>query len=132
MNAGRRNGLRVCAMALIAGLGLSQAVLADPATQEINVESVSRTIDISGLDLSSQVGAERLYREIAVTAKRICWRNVTDHRGLARAAEVRNAQRCFDEAVNSALAQVTDRTGIDLEQVAGSDRFDYAGLVAWR
>jgi len=132
MNAGRRKGLRVGVVALIAGLGLSQATLADPAKRDIYAESVSRTIDISGLDLTSQAGAERLYREIALTARRICSGTSKAYKGVARARERRNAQRCFDEAVNGAFAQVTERTGIDLERVAGSDRFDYAGFVAWR
>lgn len=130
MNTGRWYGLRVAVVTLIAGLMVSQAALAD-LTKE--VESVTRTIDISGLDLSSQAGAERLYREIAVTAKEICWRGTSHaHRGVLRKQERDDARRCFDEAVNGALAQVTERTGIDLERVAGSDRFDHAGLVAWR
>lgn len=132
MNAGRRKGLRVGAIALIAGLALSQATLADPAGRDMNVESVTRTIDISGLNLSSQEGAERLYREIARTAKRICFGRAKAYKGVAGAKEQHQARRCFDDAVNGALAQVTERTGIDLERVAGSDRFDYAGFVAWR
>ena len=133
MNAGRRKGLRVGVVALIAGLGLSQATLADPAQREMNFESVTRAIDISGLDLTTQAGAERLYRQIAVTAKKICWSTSKAHKGVTRAKQEHDyARRCFDEAVNGALAQVEKRTGVDLERVAGSDRFDHANLVAWR
>lgn len=131
MNAGRSNHVRGSVVALIAGLVLAQPVLADPPEQ--HYESVTRTIDISGLDLSSQAGAERLYRQIARTAKDICWSTSKAHKGVARARERHDfARRCFDEAVSEALAEVTERTGIDLERVAGADRFDHAGLLAWR
>ena len=133
MNAGRRNGLRVGVIALIAGLGLSQATLADPAQRDISFESVTRSIDISGLDLTTQTGAERLYRQIALTAKKICFGTSHAHRGVARAKQEHDyARRCFDDAVNNALAQITEQTGVDLERVAGSDRFEHANLVAWR
>src|SRR5690606_16956655 len=133
MNAGRRKGLRVGVAALVAALGLSQATLADPAQRDISFESVTRSIDISGLDLTTQTGAERLYRQIAVTAKKICWSTSRAHRGVTRVKQDHDyARRCFDDAVNGALAQVEERTGVDLEQVAGSDRFDQANLVAWR
>ena len=132
MNAERRNGLSVALVTLIAGLGISDATLADPADRDTHVETVTRTIDIGGLDLSSRVGAERLYREIALTAKRLCWRKSSVHKGLERAKQLHDSRRCFDEAVNGALAQVMERTGIDLARVAGLERFDHADLVAWR
>ena len=131
MTAERRNGLRVGVVTLIAGLVLSQAAIADP--HEGDLESITRRIDISGLDLSTQAGAERLFGDIARTARNICMGGMKGQRGVVRARERRDqARRCFDEAVNGALAQVAEQTGIDLERVAKSDRFDYAGLVAWR
>ena len=132
MNAGRKSRLLAGAAALIAGLGLSQVTLADPAQRDIGIESVTHTIDINGFDLTSQTGAERLYRQIAAAARKICFSTPNAYRGVARAKEEHDARRCFDEAVNGALVQVAERTGVDLERVAASERFDHAGLVAWR
>jgi len=98
----------------------------------MSFESVTRTIDISGLDLTSQAGAERLYRQITLTAKKVCERTSKAYRGVARMMEEEDARRCFDEAVNGALAQVVRLTGIDLERVNDSERFDRGDLVAWR
>ena len=131
MSAGRRIQLRNSVAALIAGLVIAQPALADPA--ERHFESETRAIDISGFDLSTQAGADRLYRQIARTARAICWSTTNASKGVARARERHDfARRCFDDAVNEALAEVMERTGIDIERVAGGDRFDHAGLVAWR
>lgn len=131
MNAGNGTRSRVGAIVLITSALFAQAALAEPPERDMHFEQVSRTIDISGLDLASQAGAERLYRHIARAAKDICWSDVG--KGVTR-AQYRNGQarRCFNEAVDGALAQVAERTGVDLERVAGADRFDYANLVAWR
>lgn len=127
MDAGRGKRLRVGATVLIASALFAQATLADPPDRV----SVSRKIDISGLDLESQVGAQRLYRLIATTAKKICLNDLG--KGVVRAKHrYGHARRCFDEAVDVALAEVEARTGVDLVEVAGADRFDHADLVAWR
>lgn len=133
MNAGRVMGLRVGAGALIGVLLCAQPALADPAVRDDGGETVTRSIDISGLDLSSRAGAERLYREIAQTARSICWDEARGILGVERRRQQQeHARQCFDEAVDGALAQVAAKTGVDLERVVESDRFDYAGLVAWR
>lgn len=133
MNIGGGKQLQVGAAALTASLLFAQAALADPAPRDMGVEFVTRTIDIRGLDLSSQAGARLLYRRIAETARGICWAPSKSLKGVARVRQQHEyARRCFDEAVDGALAQVAEKTGVDLERVAGSDRFDYAGLVAWR
>ena len=132
MKAGRLNGWSVGFTALAASLLCSYAQAAGPA-EDPYIESTSRSIVITGLDLSTQAGAQRLYRDIARTAWSICLGTSRAHRGLARVREQKTqARRCFDEAVDGALAQVMAKSGVDLERVAGADRFDHAGLVAWR
>lgn len=131
MNAERRTRLRVGATVLIASALFAQAAFAEPLERNPRFEQASRTIDISGIDLTSQAGAQRLYRDIARTAKGICSAKVG--KGVTHAKyRYGHARRCFNEAVDGALAQVSERTGVDLERVARADRFDYADLVAWR
>ncbi len=130
MNAEGRNRLRVGAAVLIASALFTQAAFAQSPERDLRFESVSRTIDITGLDLSSRPGAERLYRQIARSAREICQTDIG--KGVSRVKHDDQARRCFDEAVDSALAQVVEKTGVDLEQVAGATRYDYADLVAWR
>ncbi len=132
MKSGRVDGWRAGIAVLAASLLCSYAQAEGPA-QDPGIESATRTIVITGLDISSQAGAQRLYRDIARTAWSICLGTSRAHKGLARVREQNEqARRCFDDAVDGALAQVTAKTGVDLERVAGSNRFDQAGLVAWR
>lgn len=120
---------------IVASLLLPHGVLADTAPRHGSsaIGQVTRTIDYSGIDLSTPAGAQRLYREIVRTAKRICWSSGRDYRGVVRAHyQTTVARRCFEEAVDGALVQVTARTGTDLELAARLDRFREAGLVASR
>ena len=126
MNVGRRNGLRAGIAALLAGLAMSQAALADG---KLNGDTVSRTIDVASLSLSSQAGAQEAYRRIAAAALHICSTTLNGVQGVARQKEQRETvQPCFDAAVKGALDQITKTTGIDIKQVAG----DRSGLVAGR
>lgn len=125
--------LRAGAGVLIASMLFAQASLAEAPPRDVSIESVSRTIDITGLDVSSEAGAERLYRQIARSARNICWEGSQIGKGVARVKlGYGQARRCFNEAVDAALADVAEKTGVDLEIVAAADRFDYADLVAWR
>jgi len=40
--------------------------------------------------------------------------------------QVDDARRCFDESVDNALARVNAATGLDIERLAGLDRYDEA------
>ena len=120
MDFGRTNGRRVGIAALIAGLVVSQGVLADG---RLNTETLSRTIDVGALNLSSHAGAQEAYRRIAAAAQSICSPTIDGVRGLARLKEQRETvQPCFDAAVKGALDQIAKTTGINLTQVAGLDR----------
>jgi UrcA family protein len=114
------NGRRAGIAALIAGLVVSQAALADG---RLTAETQTRTIDVTSLNLSSQAGAEVAYKRIAAAAMSICSTTLNGVQGVARQKEQRETvQPCFDAAVKGALDQVTKTTGINLTQVAGLDR----------
>ena len=114
------NGRRAGIAALLAGLVVSQAALADG---KLNAETQSRTIDVASLNLTSQAGAEVAYKRIAATAMSICSTTLNGVQGVARQKELRDTvQPCFEAAVKGALDQVTKSTGINLTQVAGLDR----------
>jgi UrcA family protein len=114
------NGRRAGIAALIAGLVVSQAALADG---RLTAETQTRTIDVASLNLSSQAGAEVAYKRIAAAAMSICSTTLNGVQGVARQKEQRETvQPCFDAAVKGALDQVTKTTGINLRQVAGLDR----------
>lgn len=130
MNAGRRNRLRVGVTMLIASAVFTHATFAQSPEQDARFESVSRTIDIEGLDLSSLPEAGRLYRRITSNAREICRTESRVGKGVARANHDSEARRCFNEAVDGALAEVVEKTGVDLEQAAAA--FGYADLVAGR
>jgi len=126
MNFGT-NGRRAGIAALIAGLVVSQAALADG---KFNAETQTRTINVASLNLASQAGAEVAYNRIAAAAMSICSTTLNGVQGVARRKELRETvQPCFDAAVKGALDQVTKTTGINLTQVAGLDR---SRLVAER
>jgi UrcA family protein len=127
MHLGRTNGLRTAIAALIAGLVMSQGALAD---QWLNSETLSRTIDVSALNLSSKAGAQEAYKRIAEAARSICSTTTRGEKGVARLKDQREyVQPCFDAAVKGALDQVAKTTGINLEKAAGLDR---DSLVAGR
>jgi len=125
----RTNGLRAGVAALIAGLVLSQAALADPGS---NAETVNRAIDVRALNLSSPAGAQKAYKMIAVAAQSIC-SSTGGEKGVASVKDQRErVQPCFDAAVRGALEQVTKATGIDLKRVAELDPANRRSLVAGR
>lgn len=126
MNVGT-NGRRAGIAALIAGLVVSQAALADG---KLNTDTMTRTIDVASLNLSSQAGAQEAYKRIAAAAMNICSTTLNGVQGVARQKEQRDTvQPCFDAAVKGALEQVQKSTGIDLARVAG---LDSNSLVAGR
>jgi UrcA family protein len=126
----RTNGLRAGVAALIAGIVVSQAALAEPG---YNAETVHRAIDLRALNLSSPAGAQEAYKLIAEAAQAICSSTISGEKGVARVKDQRErVQPCFDTAVRDALAQVTKATGIDLKRVAELDPANRDRLVAGR
>lgn len=133
MNRCTKSTIGFGAAAFIASLLLWRAAGAEPpaANGHFMAERVSETISIQGLDVTSRVGAGRLYRQIVSTAKRICSDSLLGVRGVVRVVIEREIVRpCFDAAVSDALRQVAEQTGADLERVAGLDRFTEAGMIA--
>ncbi|HZF31189.1 MAG TPA: UrcA family protein [Gammaproteobacteria bacterium] len=132
MNARRNASLYVTAATLATSLFSSPPALAEP-TGNSTAERISRSIDASGLDLSSASGAERLYREIVATATVICRGGLRHYKGVARVRhEHEHVRPCIEQAVGGALAQVADATGLDLKHVAGLDRPAQGALSASR
>lgn len=133
MNAPRQTS-RLGTVTLSALLLLaSQTALPEDRDASGQLDSISATIALKDVDLSTPHGARWLYRRIVSSAKAICWGSVERNGGVkSYSTQVEHARRCFDEAVDSALARAHDATGTDIEQLAGLDRYGEAGLVASR
>jgi len=132
MNIRGKSVLQLAAV-LVASVAMARPALSETSQghERLMIAPVSRTIDITGYDLSSTLGAQRVYRRIVSAAKALCFSSARKLQGVERARyERRHARPCFDEAVDGALAQVLASTGTDLERVAGLDRLDVAKLVA--
>jgi len=112
-------------------LSVSQGVLAGDRDPSERLDTPSTTIDVRDIDLSTPEGARWAYRRIVSTAKSICWKGFDRRDGVQRySTQLDYARRCFDDSVNSTLAQVNAATGTDIERLAGLDRYDEAGFVA--
>jgi UrcA family protein len=83
------------AFLVLAGLSAAGTQAADPA------EPQQMEVSYAGLDLTTQAGAEKLYRRIKVAANFVCDGLYT--RDLARG---RLWQRCISSAVSNAVADV--------------------------
>jgi UrcA family protein len=129
MNAQRTNLSIIVAATLCTSLSLSQIAAGEEPERATHV---ARTIDLSGLNLSSAAGAQRLYRQIVAAAEDICGSSSRYYKGVTRVKhESEHVQPCIDAAVNGALQKVADQLGLDLEGVAGLDR-SHDGLRAAR
>jgi UrcA family protein len=105
---------------------VSQSALSQEGGQSDKAEVIG-TIDVRDVDLSTAQGARWLYRRIVSTAKAVCW-NSLERRGGVQwfNTQASDARRCFDKSVNNALARVNAATGLDIEQLAGLNRYDEA------
>lgn len=133
MNA-RNTSSSITAAALLTSMLLSTSALAERPNREAHStrQRITVVVDATGLDVASAAGAARLYREIVVTAKRICRSSAQSFEGVQRAKHQHDHVRpCVDEAVAGALRQVADATGLDLERVANINGTE-AGLRASR
>jgi UrcA family protein len=124
----QRHTTRLATLALSGLLLLaSQAALAQNGDHAHDAQTVSKAIDVRDVDLTTTQGARWLYRRIVSAATAICVGSV-QRRGGVRwfTAQANDARRCFDESVNDALARVNAATGLNIEQLAGLDRYDEA------
>jgi UrcA family protein len=119
---------RLAAVALFGMLLLSpQAVLSQEAEHPDGSVVSERTINVRDVDLSTTQGARWLYRRIVSAAMTVCWSSVERRGGLQwRNTQASDARRCFDAAVNEAFARVNAATGLNIEQLAGLNRYDEA------
>lgn len=112
-------------------LAVSQGALADGRDAVESMDMISTTINVRDVDLSTPQGARWAYRRIVSTARKICWKRFERHGGAQwYGTQLDHARRCFDDSVNSTLAKVNAATGMDIERLAGLDRYDEAGFVA--
>jgi UrcA family protein len=90
-------------------------------------------VPLFDLDPATERGAKALYRRILVAAERVCMTSRAKRDGLraTRDAE-RHAARCFDDAVDAAVADVRALVNVDIEQLAGVDRYAGSRLSAFR
>lgn len=127
MTARRIKGLEITLATFIAVILAAPATSDEPSQREpfASKEPISISIDAAGIDIASPSGAERVYREVVATATRICGASLKHYQGVRRDVHEREHVRpCVQRAVDDALAQVADATGLDLEQLAGLDGFD--------
>jgi UrcA family protein len=112
-------------------LSVAQGALASDRDARERTDSISSTINVRDVDLSTPHGARWVYRRIVSTAKAICWKDVARHDGVhSYSTQLDHARRCFDDSVNRTLARVNEATGVDIERLAGLDRYDEAGFMA--
>jgi len=105
----------------------SQTAFPEEGERPGRVDVIGTAINVQDVDLSTTQGARWLYRRIVSAAKAVCWNSVERHGGVVwlRTQET-EARRCFDGSVNDALAKVSATTGLNIEQLAGLDRYDEA------
>jgi UrcA family protein len=84
------------------------------------------------LDPTTERGAKALYRRILIAAEHICLAPLEKRRGLAATREVEHAAECFDNAVDAAVADVRATANVDIERLAGVDRYADVRLSAAR
>ncbi|HEY8520578.1 MAG TPA: UrcA family protein [Gammaproteobacteria bacterium] len=121
---------RLGTAALIASAFVAQAALAEAKAPAAGApaETVTRTVDLRGYDLSSPAGAQRALAGIHDAAESVCGSRWGSYAGVAAAVRRREqVQRCIDQAVTDALTEINARTGVDIAQTAKS-----ADLVAER
>lgn len=106
---------------------VSQAALSQESGQPANANVIGTAISVRDVDLSTAQGARWLYRRIVSTAKAICWNSLGRRGGVQWfKTQANDARRCFDDAVNEAVARVDAATGLNIERLAGLDRYDEA------
>jgi UrcA family protein len=91
-----------------------------------SVQMFSLQVPTHDLDPTTERGAKALYRRILIAAERICLKPLAKRRPLVSERVAEHAARCFDAAVDGAVADVRAMANVDIEQLAGSDR--YAGV----
>jgi UrcA family protein len=97
-----------------------------------SMETISVKVLIDDVDPGTERGARAVYRRIATAANRICSAEVKRRRGVHGQVERHRAARCFDAAVDEAVAEVREIAGVDVEQLAKLDRQAEERLTATR
>jgi len=95
-------------------------------------ETISVKVLIDDVDPGTERGARAVYRRIATAANRICSTEVKRQPGVHGQVERHRAARCFDAAVDEAVAEVREIAGVNIEQLAGLDRHAEERLTATR
>jgi UrcA family protein len=98
-----------------------------------SVRVLTLQVPMFDLDPATERGAKALYRRILVAAEQVCMTSLGKRDGLraTRDAE-QHAAQCFDRAVDAGVADVRAITDVDIEQLAGVDRYANARLSAFR
>jgi UrcA family protein len=91
-----------------------------------SVQMFSLKVPTHDLDPTTERGAKALYQRILIAAERICLKPLAKRRPLVSEQVAEHAARCFDAAVDGAVADVRAMANVDIEQLAGTDR--YAGV----
>ena len=97
-----------------------------------STETITVNVLIDDVDPRTKRGARTVYRRITTAAHRICSAPVKDRPGVHGQVARHHAARCFDAAVDEAVAELREITGVDIEQLAGLGRHAEAPLTATR
>jgi UrcA family protein len=97
-----------------------------------SIKIFTRIVQTDDLDPTTERGAKALYRRILIAAERICLAPLEQHRVLAPPRIVEQATQCFDAAVDGAVALVRGRANVDIERLAGVNRYAAVRLSAVR
>jgi UrcA family protein len=107
--------VRTAAMLALSAMASATAVARSSGTPGITA-TASETVSVADLDLSTPAGMSAARDRVFKTARRLCF-------GLADPSELSHASnyvKCVDEAVATAMLQVTDRAhGVVAQSGAG-------------
>jgi UrcA family protein len=117
---------------LLAGPIASADERGESANPFDSIKIFTLKVQTDDLDATTERGAKALYRRILLAAERICLAPLEKHRVLAPPRVVEQATHCFDAAVDGAVADVRARANVDIEQLAGVDRYANVRLSAVR
>ncbi len=108
---------------LLAAPITSAAERGESANPFDSIEIFTLKVQTDDLDPTTERGAKALYRRILLAAERICLAPLEKRRVLAPPRVVQQATRCFDAAIDGAVADVRARANVDIEQRGGVDRY---------
>jgi UrcA family protein len=114
---------------LFAAIVVATALLGASTASAAEWPPEHRTISLRGLDPATPAGAYRVYREIVQAANQVCGSASRRVASIAALNNRKDAQRCAEQAIASAVTAIDAAFGLDLEQLAGVKRSDVPAVA---